>query len=72
MFGVADLQFAHGAADGGQRALRDLHSVRVGIDEIEAIKELTPGVLTFNDIDFEVQVLTHAILGRAHFTGNDL
>lgn len=42
------------------------------LDEIEAVEQLTTGVLAFQDIEFEEEILAKPILGRAHFAGHDL
>ena len=72
MLGITDLQLTHGTADGGQRALCDLHGIRICVDEVQAVKELASSVLALNDINLKVEVLAQTVLGCTHFACNDL
>ena len=69
---VLDLQPAGGVADRRERALRDLHGLGAGVDEVQPVEELAPGERAFEHIELEPEILAAAVLGRAHLAPDDL
>lgn len=68
---VARLHNSNCPANGAELALCDFYSGLIVIDEVETVEYNPPFMLSLDNVNAELQILTVAVFGLLHLTGDN-